>query len=238
MKDAIRLLRDLGLKEYEAAAYAALVEKGGVSAVEVADAAGIPRPRVYDVLKNLDRLGFLHVQDGTPTVYMPTPPAEAVEIARTRQMKEKEAKAAAGNELITAMEPLYRKAILPKDLSLNIRGEKNVGREIIKMVASAKRISVIVPTDPAPWAGNRAYRKKFGEKKLRVIAANGGGDDYDGVEIKIMPITSNAGVIIADERECLLLRGGEKDPTDGVLIRNSKIAAGFEQLFDLMWKSI
>ncbi len=237
MKDANRILRDLGLKDNEAAAYATLVEKGGLSAVETAKLAGIQRPRIYDILKNLDALGFLHVQEGTPTLYIPTPPAEAVEEIKTRQKKEKDVKKAAGRELIKTLEPVYKKAILPKDLSSNIRGGKNVGMEIIRMITPAKRISAIVPTDPAPWVGNSANRKKFGDKKLRVIATKA-GRGYEGVEIKTMPLASNTGIVIAEERECILLRGDENDVTDGILIRNSKIAAGFEQLFDLMWKTL
>jgi sugar-specific transcriptional regulator TrmB len=237
MKDAIRILRDLGLKDNEAAAYATLVEKGGLSAVETAKLAGIQRPRIYDVLKSLDALGFLHVQEGDPTLYIPTPPAEAVDGIKARQKTQKEAKKAAGKELIKTMEPVYKKAILPKDLSSNIRGSKQTSMEIIGVIAPAKRISIVVPTDPAPWVGNSSNRKRFGDKKLRIIAAKKSGK-YEGVEIKTMPLAGNAGIVIAEERECMLLRGDENDVTDGILIRNSKIAAGFEQLFDLMWKTL
>jgi len=43
-------LRKLGLTEYEAKAYAALVGMGEASAREVHELSGVPRTRIYDIL--------------------------------------------------------------------------------------------------------------------------------------------------------------------------------------------
>lgn len=49
----------VGLTQYEADAYVALVELGAASAVDVAEAAGVPRARIYDVLRSLATQGYV-----------------------------------------------------------------------------------------------------------------------------------------------------------------------------------
>lgn len=51
-------LRRLGLKSNESKAYLALLTHGPATAAEVADSAGITRPKVYEALKSLEQMGF------------------------------------------------------------------------------------------------------------------------------------------------------------------------------------
>lgn len=233
----IEFLVDVGLSRYEAEAYVALVREGGLSAVEVARTLGIPKPRIYDVLKNLSRLGFLYVQEGSPVIYVPAPLEEALDSVLARQRKEMDKKNAAVEELINLMGPLYGKASLLENICLNIRDRRNVLREIRRMIPSAKRVSVVVPTEPLSWLNKGFLKKDFCDKKLRVIAAKE-GKCFDGMEKKVVSVTKSLGLIIVDERECMLLSFDGVDVVGGVLIKNLKIAAGFEQLFDFMWKSV
>lgn len=57
-------LKRLGLKDYEARVYAALVLLGPSKASEVARESGVPRPKVYEVLKELHRKGFVDFSEG------------------------------------------------------------------------------------------------------------------------------------------------------------------------------
>jgi HTH-type transcriptional regulator, sugar sensing transcriptional regulator len=79
-------LVSLGLRANEARAYLALVRHGPVSAAEVADAAGISRPKVYESLKSLERIGFcLPYSDGASR-YQAVPPTLAIsELLRRRE---------------------------------------------------------------------------------------------------------------------------------------------------------
>ncbi|QBI20410.1 TrmB family transcriptional regulator [Egibacter rhizosphaerae] len=52
-------LVELGLTRNEARAYLSLLRHGRRSAAEVAEAAGIPRPKVYEALNALERRGFV-----------------------------------------------------------------------------------------------------------------------------------------------------------------------------------
>jgi HTH-type transcriptional regulator, sugar sensing transcriptional regulator len=67
-------LVQLGLKEYEAKIYVALVGLGEANARRVHEASGVPRPRVYDVLNALAARGFIDVRQGSPLVYSAVSP--------------------------------------------------------------------------------------------------------------------------------------------------------------------
>ncbi|MDD1664603.1 MAG: TrmB family transcriptional regulator [Methanomicrobiales archaeon] len=67
-------LVQLGLKEYEAKIYVALVGLGEANARRVHEVSGVPRPRVYDVLNALAARGFIDVRQGSPLAYSAVSP--------------------------------------------------------------------------------------------------------------------------------------------------------------------
>lgn len=69
MDSAIENLARLGLKEYEAKIYVALVGLGETNVRRIHEASGVPRPRVYDVLHALDEKGFIEIRQGSPLMY-------------------------------------------------------------------------------------------------------------------------------------------------------------------------
>jgi sugar-specific transcriptional regulator TrmB len=74
MDSTISNLVDLGLKEYEAKIYVALVGIGEANARTIHEVSGVPRPRVYDVLGELASRGFVEVRQGTPLIYRAVQP--------------------------------------------------------------------------------------------------------------------------------------------------------------------
>ena len=69
IEEIIARLKSLGLTLYEAKAYIAILKKGVMTSTEVAKEAGIPQPRVYDVLKSLEEKGLILVSKGRPRLY-------------------------------------------------------------------------------------------------------------------------------------------------------------------------
>ncbi|MFB6118983.1 TrmB family transcriptional regulator [Halosegnis sp.] len=65
------LFDTLGLTEYEATALAALLRLGQTTAPNLAEATGIPKARIYDVLDSLADRGYLKVIPGRPKEYRP-----------------------------------------------------------------------------------------------------------------------------------------------------------------------
>lgn len=68
-----RLVR-LGLTLYEARAYVALVRRDASTPAELARLAGVPRPRIYDVLESLVGKGLATDRPGRTAKYVATPP--------------------------------------------------------------------------------------------------------------------------------------------------------------------
>lgn len=74
MDSAVENLVQLGLKEYEARVYVALVGLGEAHVRRIHETSGVPRPRVYDVLNALDQRGFIEIRQGSPLMYHAVPP--------------------------------------------------------------------------------------------------------------------------------------------------------------------
>ena len=73
-------LRDLGLSEYEARAYRALLDAGPATAKELSDASGVPMGRVYDVLNSLERHRLARSQAASrPKKYVAVEPDAALD---------------------------------------------------------------------------------------------------------------------------------------------------------------
>lgn len=76
----LELLESIGIRGYEARAYLALVEMGEASAPVIASKAGIPQPRVYEVLDSLLKKGLVEVKIGRPRTYRALPPDIALSL--------------------------------------------------------------------------------------------------------------------------------------------------------------
>ncbi|MFU8866691.1 TrmB family transcriptional regulator [Natronococcus sp.] len=77
--DAIDLLQDLGLQEYEARCFVALNQLPSGTAKEIHEISDVPRTRVYDAIRVLESEGLVEVQHSSPQVY------RAVEISEATQ---------------------------------------------------------------------------------------------------------------------------------------------------------
>ncbi len=86
MKEFIDKLKSMGLTEYEAKAYLALLQKANMTAEQISNLSEVPLPRVYGVLEQLAIKGFIKILPGRPRKF------EAIEprIAFESYMKYKE----------------------------------------------------------------------------------------------------------------------------------------------------
>jgi HTH-type transcriptional regulator, sugar sensing transcriptional regulator len=76
---ATQVLGKVGLTQYEARAYIALVARGVGDATTLAAAAGIPRTSAYKVLESLAEKGYAQPTGGKPILFRPTPPLDVAE---------------------------------------------------------------------------------------------------------------------------------------------------------------
>jgi sugar-specific transcriptional regulator TrmB len=117
----------IGLSKYEARAYLALLGHNDSTAVEVADRAGVPRQRIYDVLISLRDKGLISIRDGRPARHTARPPAEALSAmyeARLRaQRQENERLAGLIQKLVPDLESIGNGSKRPSPQALKINKE-------------------------------------------------------------------------------------------------------------------
>lgn len=80
---AVEVLSSVGLTQYEAKAYIALVARGVGEAASLAESAGIPRTSAYKVLESLSRKGYASPSGGKPILFRPKPPLEVAETLKS-----------------------------------------------------------------------------------------------------------------------------------------------------------
>jgi len=61
--ELISALRDAGLSPYQADAYVTILELGAAPVTDVAENSGVPDPRIYDVLRDLDSEGYIELYE-------------------------------------------------------------------------------------------------------------------------------------------------------------------------------
>lgn len=79
---AVVHLQALGLTEYEARAYTALLARGRAQPARIARQASIPRPKIYETLQRLEARGLAARVSESPMEYAPLSAREYIERAR------------------------------------------------------------------------------------------------------------------------------------------------------------
>ncbi len=117
----------IGLSEYAVTAYTALVANHPVNGSQLSRHSGIPRARIYDVLRTLKSKGF--VVESSEGMYTPIPPDEL--IRRLRQDHE---------NVLTNLEERFKKAQqqTENDVIWHIKGYKTVLEKAKEMIRMAK----------------------------------------------------------------------------------------------------
>ncbi|HDJ66227.1 MAG TPA: TrmB family transcriptional regulator [Nitrososphaeria archaeon] len=97
----INSLKKLGLTEYEAKTYIALLEHGEADALEISRRSGVPRTRIYDILSKLESNGFIQGLKGSrPTIYIALPPSHTLKPLKDSIVKDLE-------DALSDLEQLY-----------------------------------------------------------------------------------------------------------------------------------
>jgi sugar-specific transcriptional regulator TrmB len=79
---AIELLQQLGLKEYESKCFVALSRRNEGTAKQISETSNVPRTRVYDAIRVLESKGLVETQHSNPQRFRAVSVAEAVDTLR------------------------------------------------------------------------------------------------------------------------------------------------------------
>jgi len=146
-QDARRVLRELGLTDYETRAYLALLERGVLTASQVSENAGVPYSKVYETLTSLERKGWIETKKGRPSHYYPKTPSEALATAKM-QLEEK---VKTWEKTITSeLQPFYEKREIREKPDIWIlRGEISTMAKLKEILEKTKsELMVAAPILP------------------------------------------------------------------------------------------
>ena len=170
-EDAKKILREVGLREYETRAYLILLERGVMTASEVSEHGGIPYSKVYETLNSLERKGWIEVERGRPSRYFPKAPSESLEVARLRL---EDMVNSWKHVILGELQPLYEKReLLEKPDIWILRGEFSILAKLKEMLdVTRKELMIAAP----------AFAKGFVDASVSVL----GQVRNRGVSVKVM----------------------------------------------------
>ena len=238
-----RVLKELGLTLYESAVYMTLIERGVLSASEVSEGTQVPFSKIYEVLNNLERKGWVDVEQGRPRRYFPKPPSEALEVAK-RRFEEKVG--TWEKTFAQELQPLYEKREMRERPDIWIlRGETGVLSKLHEMLSRVRNeVMIAAPQFVEGLAAKAApllSRLGVGDIKVSIMIT----DDQEGlsvlkqvenVEVRRRDHLFGGGVI-ADRREVLLFLGEEEKPVLVVWSNHTGLVKFASDYFQYLWNS-
>ncbi len=209
-EEIIEGLRKLGLTEYEAKAYATLVGMGEATAREVHELSGVPRTRIYDILRDLGCKGFVESVQGSPTYYRAVEPDRVMERLR--------------DELVASIDRSTSE-LLNLNLEAHgsspvwcVRSEWGINNRIRDFLCRVERELIIFCRSPHLLTEHRAEMKKVPGLRIKVDRK----EKFEGLGFEVQEMkagaerffrdyiidgTSNSidGLMIADDRSSLVV---------------------------------
>jgi sugar-specific transcriptional regulator TrmB len=208
MKESIvEGLKKLGLTEYEARAYAALVGLGEATAREIHEASGVPRTRIYDILRDLAEKGFVEFIQGSPTYYRVVEPESVVERLR--------------HDLLEAIDLSEREL---KGLNLEVQGsspvwcvrsEWAIKNRIRDFLGTVDKDLTIFCRNPDFLEENRSEIKRY---NLRIIVDNAERFEGLGLELELKSLRGESARLFQDMEaeeasfilDCAMIKRGKE----------------------------
>ncbi len=117
---------------YEAQAYVTLTSLISSNATEISEKSGIPRSKIYDVLKGLIQKNYIDVEDGRPLTYTVRSPVEVLSLEKNRLITELD-------DTITRLTNVYENGMSQVQAPIwRIYGVDRIINQELEIIARAK----------------------------------------------------------------------------------------------------
>ena len=240
--DARKVLRELGLTDYETRAYLSLLERGVLTASQVSENAGVPYSKVYETLTSLERKGWIETGQGRPGRYYPKAPSEALATAKL-QLEEK---VRVWEKTISSeLQPFYeRREIREKPDIWILRGEFSTIAKLREMLEKTKsELMVAAPIFPKALADSvLPVLQRLQSSNVKILfmvskqASAWNLKELESVaEVRVRDQMFGGGVIV-DGREAILFLGEEK-PTLVIWANHLGLVQFAKDYFQHLWNS-
>ncbi len=148
MDPAVSVLERLGLTGYEAKTYVTLVGLGPAHAADIADAADVPRTRIYSVLAELEDEGWVRSGSGRPKTFQAERPKDRIGALRDGLIDEVD-------QAIPALEAQFEEEATRFGGPIWLLDTAQaVARRTLEMVRSAREELLMATMFPLPCDGD------------------------------------------------------------------------------------
>ncbi|MBR9680259.1 MAG: hypothetical protein GOU98_00350 [Candidatus Altiarchaeota archaeon] len=249
-----RVKHFIGLNLYETQIWLALLSHGVATAGELAEAAGVPRSRSYDILESLSKKGLVVVKsEGRPLKYMSIAPEQGLDnLKRYYEMSSESFKDdledLKSSAVIKELGDIFKKGEmvmeLPELIGL-VREKNNMFAHIATILNRSKQNVKIMATPHDVNEINSFYIESIKEAKSRgvevqVLVPSGTetGELAKYAEVRQVnrPITR---ALVSDGKEAvaMFMDPGDVHPTfdAGVWVNSSYVAQTLNKLFEEAW---
>jgi len=255
----VAALRRLGLTEYEARIYLALIRMGPKKASEVSYFGQVPRTKTYGAIRELERKGLLRIIPGKPELYAPAAPSEhllPVVTKLNREVKESE-------EIVQSLAVMFESSKFTKQYAIpedvrefwRIEGRKDILRKLTEILGDATK-SVNYAT--SIWGLVRAYKahsEALEEAKnrgvsVRLLAPISSDNSAvarefaEIIELRQIDKPFGANFVSIDARQLVVIESKPEDlKTDrgfdrAIWTTNKLITEAHDELFERMWNTL
>lgn len=227
-------LRAMGLTDYGAKAYAGLLGLGGGSAPEVAAVSGVPRTRIYSVLQDLARKGWVDSEDTRPKRFFARKPSECFDRERGRLDQ-------VVAEALPELEARHtdRTKRFAGALWL-VEGGPLVGSRAVEMIRRARREVHLVASFPVDRDVEVARELRAAARRdvrIRVITPSPEAASAflaPGVEARTLPVPPRA--LLVDGREALIVfPDPEGGPLQGIWHASGELMQIMGRMVGFLW---
>lgn len=249
--NTIQTLQNLGLTYYGAKAYASLMKTGVTNPSIIAEESGIPRTKIYEVLKKLAADKWILIEKGRPTIVTPRYPGEIIE--------EKKFEINSNiNRVSTELSMIYDRVLENEIPKVNIlHCLDTINQLTAKMMSGARNGIMLMGSlyfpDEIEIIKDQITKAKDRGISVRIITMPSVEVDN---EIHILKSLSDVSkdikighpyfmkILMIDERETLLMISRVKNNIPdlenviAIYISNVSLTSYFSSVFNLEWKSL
>ena len=202
---AVRLLQELGLREYEAKAFVALTRLPQGTAKEISEISDVPRTRVYDAVRTLESTGLVEIQHSNPQQFRAVSVAEAITTLQSAHESRTES-------LREALEELGAVAPDGTDTSHQVwalSGTDAITNRVQQLIDEAQQeVVLVLGSDSVPTGGLVADLGTAGEREVDIIVGTTAEsvraqvqDELPAAEVFVSGLDWLTGAGTADETE-------------------------------------
>ena len=237
----------IGLTEYEAKAYVALLRLGMAKGPEISKKSGVPKTRVYDILRLLVNKGLVEIVQEKPMVFKAIKPEVGIKQLFERKiegMKETEANII---HSLSKIKTEHKFPIIQENVFTALGYEKMYSFVSSWYKEAKKEVSVFSVGEKIPnslrWIITRAVKRgvvcrlivtKYDEENINILKRH----SRTGMKLRFYPSTGRWTFAIFDKKRVVItVRNPEiKEERFSIFFEIPELAKSLSEYYEILWK--